>query len=143
MMSAVMIVGREKVEAIVGYWPSFHDANVMSFEFHSPKWREEGTSSATMVLNYCESKTVYSDAIHYEFVRDKDIFVTLMFRGVEAVEMSDFHRAGIIDELRISETKLEKCEGVLVEIEPCYGLSGIVRCASVEVVSVEWASKQA
>lgn len=96
-----------------GYWPTFHDAEVTEIFI---------SRSAPSVLKI----HTWHTADHVDgkglFVREKDVVV--QFEMLEVVDLSlvGFNHQNVIAGIRIHEVG----EGLCVELEPSYGVSGTI-----------------
>ena len=113
--------GKSLVEAM-GYWPSFHDANVMEAS------RDGDTFSVTVHLF---AMTDQVDAAGY-YVLEKHHLVTIVMRGVESNSLPSDYSSDCLDGLTFQRT------GVLLQID--FGShmdqGGTIVCSEAEIASV-------
>jgi Immunity protein 50 len=96
-----------------GYWPEFCDAKVRAFSFDS-----QGT--VLMSLYYIDSNI------------KKHATVSLVFRCVTELTLSDLESENVIDELQF-----ERGDLIAVTLIAAYGLSGTFKCSSIAVAAME------
>ena len=122
------IEGSEKVTAIFGRWPSFHDAEVHSLAFERTN---EGFDVRAAIHTW--ESTGETDERGYHRLH-KHTLVTFLFVDCDwpATDLRGFGRQNVIFGL---ETERDG-EWILTAFEPCYGVEGTVRSRRVEVVDV-------
>ena len=139
MTSAEHIVGSEKLVSVFGYWPSFHDAEVISVS----AWRDlpvaPGAASVKLVVHVREYEAQGEGTVQYEQVLVKSVLASFLCKRVADLELSEFNHQNVINSLSVrSEPSAEAAASPLVlTIEPIWGIGGTVRCAKVELSGVE------
>jgi hypothetical protein len=136
-----LIKGSERLTDVFGYWPSFHDAEVIEFSL----WRGDVDPEAgrytfpvlTTKIHLWELTTEIGPSGHY--VLRHHTLTTLRFHGVDELRMEGFNHQNAIFGLSITT---EEREGslepiLLVEFEPAFGITSTFRCTSIEVVHAE------
>lgn len=130
------IRGAEQLIAVFGYWPSFHDAEVLRVALsregtgvdHRSPWLELD------VYAYDTDGTLTPDG-YYRLTNE--VIVSFRFHGVDAVKLEDFNGQNVLWELTIAPAVDPDGEPVLeVELPSTYGLAGSFRCRAAEVVDV-------
>ena len=116
----------EKLTRLLGSWPSFHDAEIVSVELNRRPKVGATKPSATFQIRLIE--------------KDDDIFVRLLFDRVEDLKLEDFNHQNVIYEMRIVDATDGK--RARVEIDTSFGLSGRFSCERVEVLSVSRLPKE-
>ncbi|MFY9673728.1 MAG: Imm50 family immunity protein [Terriglobales bacterium] len=138
-MAAVesLIVGSEKLITIFGYWPSFHDAEIVELNF----WRgdvqpEKGIYDfpvLTLKVHLWEL-TTKTDREGYLITR-YHTFTILRFYDVDDFQMEGFNHQNAIMELILRSE--ERNEGpspyFAVKIEPAFGMGASFKCLRIEV----------
>jgi hypothetical protein len=130
-----LLQNQNSVVDAFGYWPSFHDGEILSFSMTRPFNAE---------LGYCEARVEF--AIHCwemtskvddqgHFVLTKHHLVKLRFDGVAECQLDGFNHQNAILGLEISKNKENSCM-ITVDIDPAYGLGGRFVASRGEVVSV-------
>lgn len=131
------IRGSEELLSLFGYWPSFHDAEVIEMLL----WRgEPGSPQSPRVPPQITIKfhlwemTSEVDASGY-FVNQKNSLVTMRFSGIQEIELEGFNHQNVIMGLAISMDG-DSPELFKVEINPSFGVSASFTCRTIDVVSV-------
>lgn len=92
-----------------GYWPSFHDAEIIE------------VSLKTQGASVLKVRSIFQDRI---LARDKEVCVVFTFSDIESLELDGFYKQNIILELIVSRPK----DLYVIEIDSSVGLSGRI-CA--------------
>jgi len=103
---------RELIEWF-GYWPSFHDAEVLDLNLVR-------TGRSTVRIHTFEM----TDQVNSQgfFACAKHVIVTFVFDGVTGLHLNDFNAQNVIDGLQLRQT----AEGYELALEPCHGLEGTI-----------------
>jgi hypothetical protein len=120
------IAESEKLTRLLGAWPSFHDAEIVSVELN------RGAKAAA-----AEASAIFQIRL---FEKDTDLFVRLLFTRVEDLKLEDFNHQNVIYEMRIIDASDGK--RARVEVDTSFGLSGGFTCERVEVLSVSTLPKE-
>src|ERR1700685_3432465 len=134
----LLIRGSEKLTDIFGYWPSFHDAEVLDLHF----WRGRSDISKgvydfpvlTLGIHLWElTKEVNTEG--YLVLRHHTL-TTLRFSDVHDFEMRDFNHQNSIMELTLSSHERTKPPSpyFAVQLVPAFGINASFKCIGVEVV---------
>ena len=139
MSSTEHIVGSEKLVAALGYWPSFHDAEVISVTAQRVLPVAVGGGSVTLVVYVRKYETRGEGTSEYEQVLVKSVLASFRCTQVVDLELSEFNHQNVIDSLSVHREPFAGAEGspLMLTIEPIWGLGGTVRCALVELSAVE------
>ncbi|MBQ0726306.1 MAG: hypothetical protein KBT77_03020 [Thalassolituus oleivorans] len=121
-----------EVESIYGYWPSFHDAEILSIRFTRALSSNEKTASAVVDLNYWETKAINEGTSAFDYVLDKDNVISIEFSGLVASSVSGFNFQNVIDELILTKV----AEGIKAEFISIHGAEVNFVCNAVAVVGV-------
>ena len=128
------IVGAEKLMKVFGYWPSFHDAEVISFKLERSNDEESPLPTITLVL---EAWELTSEVNAQGFlVCNKHTHVTMKFTAADEIDLAGFNHQNAIFGLRL-ELKPDEAqmdEVFIVILEPAFGLGGQFECRGIEVV---------
>lgn len=115
--------GIDGVESLIswfGYWPSFHDAEVLTIEL-----ARSGTS-AIRVHAFEMTHAVNQQGF---FVSTKHIVVKFLFEKIGNVHLDGFNGQNVISSL-----SLLQCEGgYRLSLGPCYGVEGSLTAASIRI----------
>jgi hypothetical protein len=103
-----------------GYWPSFHDAEVLDL-----KLCRSGPS--TVRIHAFEM----TDRVNTQglFVCVKHVVVSFIFDHVTNLDLNYFNAQNVISELHLRQTS----DGYQLTLEPCHGLDGTITGDSVRV----------
>jgi len=66
-----MIKNASIVEDIYGYWPTFHDAEIISINFQRSSTIDSKSASVEIVLNYWETKAINEGTSNLDYVLEK------------------------------------------------------------------------
>ena len=110
-----------------GYWPSFHDANVMSYTGPTAE-----RQVVDLVLHTWEM-TSEVDAKGY-YVLQKHVLVTFHFAGVHGASLDKFDSGNILFGMDI--TRAGDADSFRVELDSVMDMSGDFSATSGEIVSV-------
>ncbi|HNB24080.1 MAG TPA: Imm50 family immunity protein [Candidatus Melainabacteria bacterium] len=114
------IAGGEQLYEWFGYWPSFHDAEVTEVHF--------SRSGASWLKIHAWHTTNDVDSSNY-FITNKDVVVMFKLSGVLELELNEFNHQNVIFGLELKAVE----EGIELELEPCFGVSGRVVAKRVEI----------
>ena len=130
-----IIDGSKKLTDIFGYWPSFHDAEVLELTL----WRGDVEPDASRYIF-----PVLNVSLHlWELLTNPDPLVTrhhtlakLRFYDVNEFRMEGFNHQNAI--LGLSITREQRAEGpspiFAVHFDPAHGMGATFTCGRVEVV---------
>ena len=107
------IEGSAELEEWFGYWPSFHDAEIVSLHLN-----RKGSSS--LRIHTWETTKEIDDKGYY--VLAKHIVVELVFEAVCGLTLNGFNQQNVIFGLAIEKTD----SGFRVTLDDCYGLAGSI-----------------
>ena len=139
-----------KVTGIFGYWPAFHDAEILELHLSvagAAPWVVGSESPTLEMLVHIFEMT--GDVTPEGFFRlAKHTLVRLRFGNIEALQLSDFWYQNCIFELEFGIETVSYPRGdrsaegsatdlLVVQIHSSVGLSGKFKCKSAEVVSTE------
>jgi hypothetical protein len=130
------IVGAEKLTAVFGYWPSFHDAEVVWI--HLDRGGQFGAAGPTFeVLVHTFEITSNADASGILALRHH-VLVHLRFRAVEDLKLEEFNHQNALFGLDIAEVPVAQSNGnrFQVRFDPAYGIWASFQCRDVECVQV-------
>ena len=112
------IQGADELHEWFGYWPDFHDAEIMSLHLN-----RKGTSSLRV---HTWEMTKEVDAKGY-YVRTKHVVVEFVLESVSGLTVNGFNHQNVIFGLVIE--KIES--GFRLTLDECYGLAGILEAQNV------------
>ncbi len=105
-----------------GYWPMFHDAEVVSCEL------QRAAASRVVVHTFEMTKEIDANGF---YVLDKHALVTFLLSGLQAVEVADFNDQNALWALAL--TKVE--DQFVLTFDPSHGLSGKL---AAKQLHIEW-----
>jgi hypothetical protein len=133
-----LVQGSEKLLAIFGRWPSFHDAEVMEIRLaRKPKERgekrDQGVELSARIRTWDMTNEV--DSTGY-YVLKKQTLVKFRFSGVEELKLEGFNHQNVIFGLTIQpkESSDAGSSKFHVEFDPSFGVDAIFDCSAIEVV---------
>lgn len=137
------ITGSEKLTNIFGYWPSFHDAEVLELHLWRGYVEPDKNSYIFPVLTlrvHVWEMTKEVDE-HGFFVLRHHTLVTLRFRDVEDLKMDGFNHQNAIFALSIAQRERASNASPYfdVELEQSFGVGSTFKCLGIQVVeAVAW-----
>ena len=128
------IVGSERLTAVYGTWPTFHDAEVIEVHLWRGEMDSEDEQFAARVL------TVKLHVMQ-EAPTSREAIADLRFEGVEELRMEGFNQQNALLGIKIEERsgKEPGSDGpanFAVKFERAFGMSASFRCGGIEVVEV-------
>jgi hypothetical protein len=115
------IPGAAQLHAWFGYWPSFHDAEIVSLVLN-----RNGLSS--LRLHTWHTTSQVDDRGCY--IKEKHVVVSFHMEEILALALNNFSQQNVIFGLEI----IEDNRGYRLILDPCYGLAGSI---SVRALSIE------
>ena len=132
------IAGSAKLTSIFGYWPSFHDAEVLELHFSRGDVRPSEAKYEFPILSlkiHLWALTKEVDSKGY-FVLRNHTLTTLKFTDVGEFEMEGFNHQNAIFGLGIEQKTRD--EGptpyFAVDFEPSFGIGATFTCLRIEIV---------
>ncbi|MGA7694849.1 MAG: Imm50 family immunity protein [Candidatus Sulfotelmatobacter sp.] len=107
------IQGAAELEEWFGYWPSFHDAEIVALHLN-----RKGSSS--LRVHTWEMTKEIGDKGNY--VLAKHIVVEFLFEAVCGLSLNGFNQQNVIFGLAVDKTD----SGFRVMLDDCYGLAGSI-----------------
>ena len=134
MTEHVHVENAEALTGIFGYWPSFHDGEVLSMKLTRDD--EGGPSLEARV--YVFHRTDRTDDRGF-FLTERHTIATLRFTNIWLNELCWFNNSNILSEIEIVAVDPEANEGrpIGVSFGSIYGVAVDLRCDSVHVKAVE------
>lgn len=107
------VAGADKVREWFGYWPDFHDAEIISLS----------------LSRYGESVLRV-----YPYAPDKPASVEFLMKGIVGLELWDFSNQNVISRLAVEPVTGENGAAIFrLELGPCYGLAGHIDAEEIRV----------
>jgi hypothetical protein len=133
-----LVAGSEKLLAIFGRWPSFHDAEVMEIRLaRKPKEsggrRDRGVELFARIHTWDMTNEVDSSGY---YVLKNHTLVTFRFSRIEELKLEGFNHQNVIFGLTIQQLENPGSENSKfhVEFDPSFGVDAIFECTATEVV---------
>jgi immunity protein 50 of polymorphic toxin system len=135
-----LVEASERLTSIFGYWPSFHDAEVIEFNL----WRGDvDTDAQRYVFPTLTTKihlwelTSDLDARGYYILRHHTL-ATLRFYDISELHVEDFNHQNAIFGLSITSAPVDGFpQRMRVEFEPAFGVTATFYCLRVEVLEAQ------
>jgi hypothetical protein len=130
------IAGADKLISVFGYWPSFHDAEVVrtNLDRRSPAGEPEPTLEA---LIHTWEVTREVDLAGY-YVSRNHVLVHLRFRDFDELKLEGFNAQNVLFGLKVSDAQDRHADHFQFQVEfnPSHGLGAHFLCRAIEVVAV-------
>lgn len=120
-LSEVLTNG-ELVTSVLGAWPSFHDAEILSLELRRKPDATDVTAQLTVKTMPYEPSG-----------KPKTSLLVFLFKGVDELELFDFNNQNVLYSLTVEREGDKK----KLAISPAYGLAGKFGFTEAEVLRVE------
>jgi hypothetical protein len=136
------IAGAEQLVAVFGYWPSFHDAEVLWLRLDR-RAHGDGCYGPTLeALVHAFEMTSEVGADGYYVLRHH-VLVLLRFRDVVDLRLDGFNHQNALMGLTLTDLRDRQMERVrwAVRFDSAWGVDASFQCYSVEIVSVVPCSK--
>ncbi len=127
-----MIKNASIVEDIYGYWPTFHDAEIISINFQRNSHRDTKSASVEIVLNYWETEAINEGTSNLDYVLGKNNLISLRLDGLFDSSVAGFNFQNVIDELQIIEGEND----IKVDAISIHGADMSFTCSAISVTSV-------
>jgi hypothetical protein len=133
-----LVKGSEKLLAIFGRWPSFHDAEVMEIRLSrnpkGPGGKRDRRAELIARIHVWESTSELDSRGYY--VLKNHTMVTVGFSDVQELKLEGFNHQNVIFGLTIQpvETANSNDSKFHVEFDPSFGVDAIFDCATVEIL---------
>ena len=114
------IYGAAELNAWFGYWPEFHDAEILSLHLNR-------TGSSSLLVHTWEMTKEVDEKGYY--VLAKHIVVEFVLEGVSGLNLTGFNQQNVIFGLGFEKTD----SGFRLTLEDCYGLAGSIEIEKISV----------
>ena len=128
-----LISGAENVIETIGFWPSFHDAEVISFLVSRALPDQGSATIAKLCVHYREHDAVGVGTADFEYVCQKSLLVELIFSDIHDLSLTDFNHQNVLESI---DLKRLQDLSILVDIVSIWGIGGSIRCNLVAVGAV-------
>lgn len=129
------IIGASKLVEIFGYWPTFHDAEVLWLRLDRQSYQKDSPPSLDAGIHVFEmTNEVGPDGA---YLLQKHTLAHLQFRGVEALRLEYFNHQNALFGLRISNVRDCQLGWVRweVDFDGSFGVNASFQCHDIEVMS--------
>jgi hypothetical protein len=133
MQSPVGVENTEKLIEALGYWPSFHDAEIIEISAIRAMAGEPAATSARLRVSICEYKEIDAGTATYEMVCSKNLLIDFLFYDLHYLCFEDFNHQNVVDAIAFNLLENQLIE---VTVASIFGIGGVIRCARVEVGDV-------
>jgi hypothetical protein len=119
--------GANQIEEWFGYWPSFHDAEVLKLDLRrSPE-------PSSLVLDVWRTRD--DVGVDGSFQRDRFAEVRIIFSDILLLEISEWNHQNVLAHLDVSEI----ADGILVVLSSSFGVEGriVARNIRLEIEPLE------
>jgi hypothetical protein len=114
------IVGAQELHDWFGYWPTFHDAEIVSLHMNR-------RSPSSMLIHTWEMTNKVDERGFY--VLEKDVVVEFVFENISGLDLSGFNHQNVIFGLELEK----KAAGFMLTLDPCYGLGGTIEAENISI----------
>ena len=135
------IVGADKLVAVFGYWPSFHDAEVVWIKLDRRSSGDGyGPTLEALVHAFEITSEIGPDGC---YVLRHHVLVHLRFRDVVELRLEGFNHQNALFGLVISDLRERQWEYIQFEvrIDSSHGVDASFQCHAVEVLAITPCSK--
>jgi hypothetical protein len=112
------IDGAQSLHDWFGYWPTFHDAEILYLHLN-----RTGSSRMAVHTWHMSDKT---DEKHF-YILEKHVVVDFTLEGISDLELIQFSHQNVLGCLSIEK----KHDGFELILGPCYGLAGKIEASQV------------
>lgn len=138
MSEAQLITGAEKLTSVFGYWPSFHDAEIVWIKIDRSAGSDSDDRGPTLdTLIHAFEMTKEIDSNGYYCLRNH-VLVHLRFHEAVELSLEGFNHQNVLMELTISDLTERQLERVRwrVHFASSWGVESTFNCYHAEVISV-------
>jgi hypothetical protein len=119
-LDMVGIDGAQELHDWFGYWPTFHDAEIVRLELNR--------SGSSLLSVHTWEITNETDQQGY-YVLAKNITVDLLLDGISNLHLDGFSHQNVVGGVSFER----KGDGIMVTLWPCYGLSGSLEVSNISI----------
>lgn len=134
------IQGSEKLTNFFGYWPDFHDAEVLELHFSRGRINSDKGQFdlPALTINIDLKEWANPAGPSGDTVFRRRVFTTLRFGDVDNFRMEGFNHQNVILGLYIDRLERPQCSSSYfrVHFDPAFGMGSIFECRHIEVVNV-------
>lgn len=129
------IQGSAQLTSVFGYWPSFHDAEVVRLELVRLASFAEGPDLLADLHAFEMTKDVGPDGY---FVLRHHVLVSFRFRGVDQLRIEGWNNQNALMGLRIEDISSRQLDALQFEVcfDSAFGVAAEFLCRGVAIESV-------
>ncbi|WP_406699857.1 Imm50 family immunity protein [Singulisphaera sp. Ch08] len=131
------ILGGERLTSVFGYWPSFHDAEVIWLRMDRRSFADGGGPIVELMLHTFEiTSDVGPDGC---YVLRNHVLVHFRFHDAVELRLAGFNHQNALFGLTVSDLRERQWEHIHFEVhlQPAFGVGASFQCHEIEVLSVE------
>ncbi|AXI61583.1 hypothetical protein DLD99_14245 [Pseudomonas kribbensis] len=125
-----LIQGAGRMIGNIGFWPSFHDAEVISFSVSRPLHHANSGTVAKLRIYYREHEVVRAGTAVFEYCFRKSLLIELIFDGLQDSSLKDFNQQNVLDSIKF---KRLQDSSIVAELLSIWGVGGVIRCNTVAI----------
>ncbi|GMV95486.1 MAG: hypothetical protein AMXMBFR82_52640 [Candidatus Hydrogenedentota bacterium] len=131
----MQVRGSELLTDIFGFWPSFHDAEVVRIALERTLPFEDGPHLLADIHTFEMTKEVDSDGYH---ILRHHVVVSFRFGGVDQLQLEGFNNQNVVFGLSIEPIDEGQNDGFRYEVkfEASYGIGANFMCRDVCIETV-------
>jgi len=131
-----VVDGAEKLIRVFGYWPSFHDAEVVRMTLDRGRWRDGVAPTVDAIIHTWESTPEIDATSHY--VLRHHVIVHLRFREIDGLDLRGFNHQNVLSSLQFVDLRKQGPARFQFEIQfhDNFGVHGVFRCRNIELLDV-------
>jgi hypothetical protein len=115
-----MVAGAQDLYDWFGYWPNFHDAEIVSLHL-------DRRAPSSLVVHTWEMTSKVDERGY--FVLEKHVVVEFVFEDICGLNLEGFSIQNVIFGLDVQK----KAQGFVVTLDPCYGLAGSIEAKKISI----------
>ena len=133
-----LIKGSERLTRVFGYWPSFHDAEIIWVRLVRGERPEEGFAGPSIEMSIHTFEITNEVAPTGFLILKNHVLVHFQFTKVVNVKLEDFNHQNVLFNLRIADIRQDQLESInfAISLDSSFGLSGRFRCKAAEILAV-------
>jgi Immunity protein 50 len=128
-LTLIEIPGARELQDWFGYWPSFHDAEIIELALNR-------AAPASLKVHTWEMTKDVDEKGYY--VTAKHVIVELTFEAISGLALTGFNHQNVIFGMEIEKID----SGFRVNLDECYGLAGTIEAGkiSINLAHTDWLS---
>ncbi len=119
------IIGKQIVEDYFGYFPTFHDSEVIEFYLNRTK------ITAKILIYTFDTDNEINGSRNYR--KKNECFISLEIENINDISLKGFNHQNVLDRIRFIDTDDNK---IKIIFDECFGLSGYIIAEQISIVSL-------